>query len=61
MTETPLQRQEDKPQGESPMGGGGLTINGMTVQANNADQFAHTMAMQQQQHQLDSNQYTARK
>jgi hypothetical protein len=59
-TKPPLQRQDDggKGQGESPMGGG-MTINGITVQANNADQFAHTMAMQRQQ--MDNNQYPGRK
>jgi hypothetical protein len=58
-TKPPLQRQDDsggKGQGESPMGGG-MTINGMTVAANNADQFQHTMPMMHQQYQMNSNQY----
>jgi len=36
-----------------------MTINGMTVQANNADQFAWTMARQHQQYQMDANQYAS--
>jgi hypothetical protein len=38
-----------------------MTINGMTVQANNADQFAHTMAQLDQQNQMDAKQYPGRK
>jgi hypothetical protein len=37
-----------------------MTINGMTVQANNADQFRYTMDQQQRQHQMDANQYAGR-
>jgi hypothetical protein len=36
-------------------------LNGMTVQANNADQFRWSMRQQRQQNQMDSNQYASRK
>jgi hypothetical protein len=38
-----------------------MTINGMPVQDNNADQFQHTMALMHQQNQMDANKYPGRK
>jgi hypothetical protein len=60
-TKPPLKPQGGsgaQPQGPAP---GGMTINGMTVQANSADQFRDTMERQQRQYQMDANQYSGRK